>query len=219
MIHSTRKNKKIKAMQQEIFWRIASSVVLSPIVIGAIIFGGVWLKTFLYSILILMLLEWTKISHKKSLLSFAGILYMAGAMLFWILKPTYSYMLLYVFPLVWINDISAYFFGKVIGGAKLAPKISPNKTWSGAIAGFFASVLLYFCFAKIFRFSLSITGLVVTTVLAVLSILGDLLESKVKRMLNVKDTGNIIPGHGGILDRMDSFLAVTWGIIIINYFF
>lgn len=205
-------------MQQELFQRIASSVALLPIVIGAIIVGDIWFNALLYLILVLMLIEWIKISYKKALLSIMGILYIVGAMLFWVLHQSDRYTLLYIFPLVWVNDVSAYFFGKLIGGAKLAPKISPNKTWSGAIAGFAASVIMYFCSVKVFRFSISATGIVVTAFLAILSILGDLLESKVKRILKVKDTGNIIPGHGGILDRMDSFLAVTWGIVILNYF-
>lgn len=206
-------------MQRELFQRVVSSVALLPVVLGAIIVGDVWLKALLYLILGLMLIEWIKISRKRLSLSISGVLYISIAMLFWISRPSYSYMLLYVFPLVWVNDISAYFFGKLIGGAKLAPKISPKKTWSGAIAGFIASVLLYLCFTEFFCFSLSTTSIVVTAFLAILSILGDLLESKVKRILEVKDSGNIIPGHGGILDRMDSFLAVTWGIIILNYFF
>jgi len=206
-------------MQQELFLRIASCIILIPPVIGAIIVGGIWLYILLFLMLALMLIEWIKISHKKITLSVIGALYISGAMFFWVTQSSYRYLLLYIFPLVWVNDMSAYFFGKLIGGAKLAPKISPNKTWSGAIAGFLASVLLYFCFMKVFRFSLSVHGIITTIFLAIVSILGDLLESKVKRVLKVKDTSNLIPGHGGILDRMDSFLAVTWALIILNFFF
>ena len=107
---------------------------------------------------------------------------------------------------VWACDTGAYFAGKAIGGAKLAPAISPSKTWSGLLGGMLAAA----CVSTIFSFY-SYTGetwlLAVTgAVLAALSQLGDLAESAVKRHFDVKDSGQLIPGHGGLLDRVDGML-------------
>lgn len=122
--------------------------------------------------------------------------------------------LIFIILIVVAADVGAYFGGSTLGGPKLAPKLSPNKTWSGAISG----LVLAGAVAVI-------TGLFIglpvwmSTVLAVplviLSVFGDLLESMVKRRLGVKDTGALLPGHGGLLDRLDSLMAAVVGGAII----
>jgi phosphatidate cytidylyltransferase len=109
---------------------------------------------------------------------------------------------------VWVTDIGGYFAGRGIGGPKLWPRVSPKKTWAGAIGGFAASLAIAGGFAA---FGLGKTGtmLVFGAVLSIASQLGDLFESAVKRRFGVKDSSNIIPGHGGLLDRLDGFVAAV----------
>ncbi len=129
---------------------------------------------------------------------------------------------LFVFVMLWLNDSGAYIVGSLIGKHKLSPKISPNKTWEGFFGGvviaFIGACLLYrFCPSL---FGMENFGLGVWLLLAasacILGTAGDLLESKVKRIYGVKDSGNWIPGHGGLLDRVDSFL-LAFPIIFIIY--
>src|ERR1700745_2734065 len=109
---------------------------------------------------------------------------------------------------IWVTDIGAYFAGRGIGGPKLWPRVSPKKTWAGAIGGFVASLAVAAGFAA---FDLGKTGplCVLGVVRSVLSQLGDLFESAVKRRFGVKDSSQIIPGHGGLLDRLDGFVAAV----------
>ena len=114
--------------------------------------------------------------------------------------------LILILLVVWVTDIGGYFAGRGIGGPKLWPRVSPNKTWAGAIGGFFASLLVATGFAAC---GLGKTGplLLLGAVLTIASQLGDLFESAVKRRFGVKDSSHIIPGHGGLLDRLDGFVA------------
>ena len=110
--------------------------------------------------------------------------------------------------LVWSSDIGAYAAGKTFGKHKLAPKISPGKTWEGALGGFLLTLAMGWAMGYLLP-ELSITyRLVVASVVAVFGPLGDLAESMLKRSVGVKDSGRIMPGHGGLLDRFDAFLFI-----------
>ena len=116
--------------------------------------------------------------------------------------------LILILLVVWVTDIGGYFAGRGIGGPKLWPRVSPKKTWAGAIGGFAASLVVAAGFAE---FGLGKTGplLVLGAALSIVSQFGDLFESAVKRRFGVKDSSHIIPGHGGLLDRLDGFVAAV----------
>lgn len=139
-----------------------------------------------------------------------GFLYAAAALIASILvrldQVAGFRALMFVLLVVWVTDIGGYFAGRRIGGPKLWPRVSPKKTWAGAIGGFVASLAIAAAFA-----ALDLGGwgplLMLAGVLSIVSQLGDLFESAVKRRFGVKDSSQIIPGHGGLLDRLDGFVA------------
>ncbi len=113
-----------------------------------------------------------------------------------------------LFLLVWTNDTFAYLAGRAFGKHRLFERISPKKSWEGAIGGFLFTLIFAFLFA-FFTNKEYVFWIVAAVVISPTSILGDLIESKMKRLVNVKDSGKILPGHGGILDRFD---AVTYAV-------
>ena len=124
--------------------------------------------------------------------------------------------LMLILLVVWATDIGGYFAGRGIGGPKLWPRVSPKKTWAGAIGGFAASLVIA---AGICRVRSRQTGpvLLLGAVLSVVSQFGDLFESAVKRRFGVKDSSHLIPGHGGLLDRLDGFVAAIVMAAIIGF--
>lgn len=118
--------------------------------------------------------------------------------------------ILYSLFMIWATDSGAYFIGKALGKNKLWPEISPNKTVEGAIGGVICAVIIAVLFVLFTDIGGSIIG--ITIVLAIFGQIGDLVESAFKRHFNVKDSGKILPGHGGILDRLDSLLFV-WPLL------
>ena len=124
------------------------------------------------------------------------------------------FLLLYVFVLVWAADSGAYFSGRAFGKRKLAPKVSPGKSWEGVVGGLITALVLAFVFIHFSGDALvgerNITGFVILSVATVaISVLGDLTESMFKRESGVKDSSQLIPGHGGVLDRIDSLTAAV----------
>ena len=125
--------------------------------------------------------------------------------------------LLWVLALVWATDTGAYAAGRTIGGPKLAPRISPNKTWAGLIGGMVAAGLVGLV-AAVWLSVPSVSMVVLLSIgLAIVEQAGDLFESGVKRHFGVKDSGNLIPGHGGVLDRVDGLLAVSLAVAALSW--
>jgi phosphatidate cytidylyltransferase len=157
-----------------------------------------------------------------------GFVYVALPALALLALSWVDYVLVFwVMVVTWATDIGAYFAGRAIGGPKLAPRISPAKTWAGLFGGAVAAGLLGYAAARYFEIDAApdaLTGeaswlyqsfLYLGAPLAVVAQAGDLYESWVKRRCGVKDSGTILPGHGGVLDRCDGLIAVSFATLLI----
>jgi phosphatidate cytidylyltransferase len=123
--------------------------------------------------------------------------------------------ILWLFCLVWVGDTAAFFFGKLIGGALLSPRISPNKTWAGAIASMLAASSVGLITAAYIGGTSLLALTLISSVIGMAAIFGDLAESWIKRVSGVKNASNLIPGHGGMMDRVDGLIfAVILAVII-----
>ncbi|WP_255602020.1 phosphatidate cytidylyltransferase [Glacieibacterium megasporae] len=153
----------------------------------------------------------------------AGLLYCGLPMiaLIWLrgLPNTGIALTIAVLAVVWATDIGAYFTGRAIGGSKLAPAISPNKTWAGAIGGVVAAIITGAILTSlaigptvdgdVSHIQTIVIFSIIAAFLAVAAIVGDLFESWLKRRAGVKDSGNLLPGHGGVMDRIDGLVPVA----------
>jgi phosphatidate cytidylyltransferase len=116
---------------------------------------------------------------------------------------------IFLFAIVWTTDVVAYFSGRAIGGPKLMAQVSPKKTWSGAIGGTLAAVIVAFVLAKMMALSGLFAIAMLAVVLSICAQGGDLFESFLKRRFGAKDSGHLIPGHGGLMDRLDGFITAS----------
>lgn len=212
--------------------RTVSAIILAPLFLYICYIGGKPYFLMVSFIFAVMFYEWvgmTKKLDKKVLWWVFGLMYLGVAFftmlyleqirrpqMFGLENP--PMLLFLIILLVWVNDVFSYFFGKGIGGPKLAPKISPNKTWSGAVGGLIGCLGLFFVanYVSTFKAGSAVsdkvfyTSLVIHLIIPVISQIGDLFESYIKRKCKVKDSGNILPGHGGLLDRFDGFVLVLF---------
>lgn len=201
--------------------RTLVALILAPLVVWGVI-HSYYMNIPLFEILMVICLwEWAKLC-KASLRNWrswgifiGGIGYISVAFLLLISIFVHdresTYLLLWLLSLVWAVDSAAYFVGRWLQGPLLCPKISPAKTWSGFWGGTLSGIItsatfIYFTdMVTLYSPWIYVWGIALTLVAP----LGDLLESACKRYFKVKDTGTLIPGHGGMLDRLDSFLATT----------
>jgi phosphatidate cytidylyltransferase len=123
---------------------------------------------------------------------------------------------IFLFAIVWTTDIVAYFMGRLIGGPKLLPRVSPKKTWSGAISGLAAAVLAALAVAKAAGLSGLLAIALIAAALSCLAQAGDLFESRLKRRFGAKDSSHLIPGHGGLMDRLDGFVFAAAAAALIG---
>ena len=159
--------------------------------------------------------RWTP--RSKLALALAGAVVLVGGFVALIeLQARSPWLVLAAMAIVWVADTAAYFFGRAFGRRKLAPQVSPGKTWEGVFGGFgavlvYAALLVPFARAAGYDGTVGVIAvaawLAIALALASLSVLGDLYESWLKRVAGVKDSGTILPGHGGVLDRVDALLA------------
>jgi phosphatidate cytidylyltransferase len=150
----------------------------------------------------------------------AGVFYAAAILIAPVLlraDPSFGFAaIVFVFVVVWSTDIAAYFAGRAIGGPKLMPAVSPNKTWAGAVGGTIAAVAAGVLTARLFGLAGLVGIATVALVLSLASQAGDLLESAIKRRFHTKDASHLIPGHGGLMDRLDGFVAAVFTALLIG---
>ena len=215
-------------MSASLLCRVGSSAVLLPLTVFAIYEGNMLFKIFVALAFGIAVKEWVRMARQSNKMLrdiFVGLVYLfIGFFSFILLRTEFEAGLFYTLILlfgVWASDSAAYFAGKNFGGPKLMPKISPNKTWAGLIGGTLGSAFtvlaLNYLLPKYGGFigmdvkpfvSLPV-AFCVGVLVTVFGQIGDLVMSAYKRKVNVKDTGTLIPGHGGLLDRIDSLLLVT----------
>lgn len=201
--------------------RVISALVLAPCFLLVLIIGDVPFMIWLLIAFFASIFEWYNLSKKTGFfvpVMTVGFIYMVIAFCsFFALREAYSLNVLLLFlGMIWFSDIGAYFVGKTFGGPKLIEQVSPNKTWSGFGGALFFPALFsviwvtYMGIHPLFNdnawYFLMIIAAVLGVVTGCIGQVGDLLVSAVKRQAKVKDTGTLIPGHGGLLDRIDSLL-------------
>ena len=189
--------------------RMLSAVVILFVFSFAVYFSNLSFYLLIFSIAVLSSFEWYSLTQGNRILYIFALLLIAlpNASLIYLYNLSQGkYIIIWLVLTIWGIDTSAYVFGKKFGGAKICSAISPGKTWSGLAGAIFAGVVLTVLGSLFLRLFPILYSPIIGVALAIVAQLGDFTESLIKRAYGVKDSGSIIPGHGGILDRMDSFI-------------
>ena len=196
--------------------RFAVSLLAFPL-IYILLYQKLLFNLLILIVFLFCLYEWNKIFKKKNPIFFLGLLILL-VFLFSLIRiynfEDFNLKFLWLILITWLTDIGGYIFGKLFGGPKLV-KISPNKTWAGALGSLILSQLAFLIFFLDNSYKFNITIIFIQFFLSIVGQIGDILMSYIKRKNNKKDTSNFIPGHGGFLDRVDGLI---WIIIIGNIF-
>lgn len=229
----------LKVKTSDLPVRVASAAVMLAIAVGAFVAGGVWLRGFIVLVALGCYAEFARLVWRATrgwfarLVAFAaGLLYIGAAAA--VLEGAGQFLLILMIGVTIFTDTGAYFSGRAIGGPKIAPAVSPSKTWAGLCGGIAASALWVVLWAVYLndpmsdlgpRFSLGL-GLSAGNVallaacgagLAVVAQAGDFFESWLKRKAGVKDSSRLLPGHGGVFDRVDGLLPVALVVGVLSH--
>ncbi|MDB5701058.1 MAG: phosphatidate cytidylyltransferase [Sphingomonadales bacterium] len=201
--------------------RFLSAIAMVAVAFGAFLLGGYYFLTFVSLIAIGVIWEWWGLAQRIAVtplgragLLAAGVIYIGLSCAMF--AASYFMGILALIPaviavlLVVATDIGAYFAGRTIGGPKLWPRISPNKTWSGLGGGMVASALALNALSPPDSPARALYLTIFGFLVAIVAQAGDLFESRLKRLAGVKDSGTLLPGHGGLFDRLDGLLAVQF---------
>ena len=209
-------------MSKELNKRILSSILMIPIVLFFIIKGSIVFLFFLSLIFLLTCYEWIKMSKNNELIKIFGIFFLFFSFTtVYLIRENYNLnFIILIITVCVFTDIGGYIFGRFFKGPKLT-KISPKKTYSGVIGGFSISLIVGLVYVKylVNREVLNIDYfwiILLILFISFISQIGDLIISYFKRKAKLKDTGRIIPGHGGILDRIDGLIFVFPTIYVLN---
>jgi phosphatidate cytidylyltransferase len=196
--------------------RFVVSLLAFPL-IYLLLYQKLLFNLLIFIVFLFCLYEWNKIFKKKNPIFFLGLLILL-VFLFSLIRiynfEDYNLKFLWLILITWLTDIGGYIFGKLFGGPKLV-KISPNKTWAGALGSLILSQLAFLIFFLDNSYKFNVAIIFIQIFLSIVGQIGDILMSYIKRKNNKKDTSNLIPGHGGFLDRVDGLI---WIIIIGNIF-
>jgi phosphatidate cytidylyltransferase len=223
--------------------RLASAIVMLVLAGGALWLGGWFWLAFVVLIALGLVWEWNKLIERfgmtgmsEALWFFVGVVYIGGAAITMVVvragltefmpnspylgNPPLVVVLRYMLPVIAV-DVGAYFAGRAFGGPKIAPRISPAKTWSGFFGGALTAALLGIALRLLDYGTANLVigaamALVGGLLIAFIAQAGDFLESWMKRRAGVKDSGSLIPGHGGLFDRLDGFIAVFFVLFLIE---
>ena len=211
-------------MNDELIKRIFSSIILIPFVLFFLIKGAFLFNFFLLACLMITIYEWHKISKNFIYKSLGFIFLLYSFYATYRLRNDFNelYEILLLLLIICIStDLGGYFFGKLLKGPKLT-RLSPNKTYSGMIGGFILSILLASVYLHYIFIEFQIIPdkeILFIFLVSLVSQTGDIIISYFKRLSKIKDTGKIIPGHGGLLDRVDGMIfAFPFSYIILLYF-
>ncbi len=200
------------APSNNLLLRVASAVVMAPLAIAAAYFGGWPFALFWAAASLAVLWEWTTLVNGLVWIAagvgYAGIMFAAPVILRSDAELGMPAIML-LFTIVWTTDVLGYFAGRAFGGPKLWPAVSPKKTWSGALAGTLGAIIVTVVSARWLGVLHSVAVATIALGLSVVAQLGDLLESAIKRKFSAKDASHLIPGHGGVMDRLDGFWAAA----------
>ena len=188
---------------KELKKRILSSIILLPLALFFVFAGSFYLIFFTLICLFVSIYEWNNMV-KKIELKFCGSLFLIFSF-YTFYEISDSYLLIFVLLVCASTDIGGYIFGKLFKGPKLI-RISPNKTYSGMIGGYLLSLIFLLFFINWINQTVNLEWFIITIFISTVSQIGDIVISYFKRLSKVKDTGKIIPGHGGLLDRIDGMI-------------
>tara|TARA_B100000900_G_C20469314_1_gene670663 strand:+ start:117 stop:749 length:633 start_codon:yes stop_codon:yes gene_type:complete len=210
-------------MKNELIKRILSSIILMPIALFFIIKGSFLFIFFISVCFCIIAYEWHMMRKKKTF-HFLGLLFLIFSFVTIYdlrLSTEYNCTIFLVVTVICVaTDIGGYIFGKLFKGPKLT-KLSPNKTYAGMIGGYFLSLIALSLYFQYYEFELKVQWLFFVLTISTISQLGDIIISYFKRLSRIKDTGKIIPGHGGLLDRVDGMIFAfpfSWIFLMIGIF-
>ncbi|KKB96075.1 Phosphatidate cytidylyltransferase [Candidatus Arcanobacter lacustris] len=223
-----KQNNQSSIFNKNFMVRSLTALIAAPIVIYDVYLGSFFFKGMILVMAVLMAFEWSEVTKNKDATDKQNMMWKIIG-LFYILLPCLSLIwireqhkgmsiIFWLLANVWATDIAAYLVGSTVGGWKIWPSISPNKTWSGFVAGVLASTGVGYATAKLTGSQRPDILILMSIVLSIYGQIGDMVESWIKRHFNVKDSGKMVPGHGGILDRVDSLVPVAPKVVAVLLF-